>query len=42
MYDILCFCASVRTSVGSIVGGARETLEMLDFCAARVIHPNIK
>lgn len=32
----------MRTISGSTVGGTKETQEMLEFCAARGIYPNIE
>ena len=31
----------MKTISGSATGGMKETHEMLDFCAAHKIHPNI-
>lgn len=32
----------MKTISGSITGGTKETQEMLDFCAAHKIYPNIE
>lgn len=32
----------MRTISGSVTGGMKETQEMVDFCAARDIHPAIE
>lgn len=32
----------MRTVTGSVTGGTKETQEMLDFCAANDIHPNVE
>lgn len=32
----------MRTICGSVVGGTKETQEMIDFCAANKIYPNIE
>ena len=32
----------MRTVSGSATGGTKDTQEMLDFCAAHVIHPEIE
>ena len=32
----------MKTISGSLVGGVKETQEMLDFCAAHKIYPNIE
>lgn len=34
--------AGMKTVAGSITGGTRVTQEMLDFCAAHKIYPNIE
>lgn len=34
--------AGMKTISGSLVGGVKETQEMLDFCAAHKIYPNIE
>lgn len=31
-----------KTFAGSITGGTKDTQEMIDFCAANDIHPNIE
>lgn len=31
-----------RTVSGSVVGGTKETQEMIDFCATHGIHPKIE
>lgn len=33
--------AGMRTISGSVTGGTRVTQEMIDFCAAHGIYPNI-
>lgn len=40
-YSLMAF-AGRRTISGSITGGTRETQEMLDFCAAHKIYPEIE
>ena len=32
----------MKTISGSLVGGVKETQEMLDFCSAHKIYPNIE
>lgn len=32
----------MKTISGSLTGGTKQTQEMLDFCAANGIHPNIE
>ena len=32
----------MKTISGSLAGGVKETREMLDFCAAHKIYPNIE
>ncbi|CAB4274564.1 unnamed protein product [Prunus armeniaca] len=32
----------MKSISGSVVGGTKETQEMLDFCAAHKIYPNIE
>ena len=32
----------MRTISGSVTGGTKETQEMIDFCAAKGIYPNIE
>lgn len=34
--------AGMKTISGSAVGGTKEIQEMLDFCAAKEIYPNIE
>jgi cinnamyl-alcohol dehydrogenase len=34
--------AGLRTISGSITGGTKVTQEMIDFCAAHKIYPNIE
>lgn len=34
--------AGMKTISGSVTGGTKQTQEMLDFCAANEIYPNIE
>ena len=34
--------AGAKTIAGSVTGGTKETQEMLDFCAAKKIYPEIE
>lgn len=36
------FLAGMKTIAGSVTGGTKQTQEMLDFCAANGIYPNIE
>ena len=36
------FFAGMKTISGSVVGGTKVTQEMIDFCAAHKIYPNIE
>lgn len=37
----ICLTGS-KTVAGSVAGGTKETQEMIDFCAAKGVHPDIE